>query len=104
MEAVTFVFDWYVAHGRKVRILRSDHMKVTLSSEFQAWILDKYGTICQHSASYCHWQNGVERDVQTIVAGTSVTLHAQQWLNASCWDLAMLVFHGLSQSNAECKE
>jgi hypothetical protein len=52
MEAVTFVFDWYVAHGRTVRILRSDHMKVTLSSEFQAWILDKYGTICQHSVPY----------------------------------------------------
>ena len=34
----------------------------------------------------------MERDVQTIVAGTSVTLHAQLWLNASCWDLAMLFF------------
>jgi hypothetical protein len=30
-EAVTFVFDWYVAHGRTVRILRSDHMKVAFT-------------------------------------------------------------------------
>jgi len=91
-EAITFVFDWYVKHGKTVRILRSDHMKVALSDEFQAWIFEKYGTTCQHSIPYCHWQNAVERDVQTVVAGTSVALHAQQWLNASCWDLAMLYF------------
>ena len=36
MEAVTFVFDWYVAHGVKPKILRSDHTNVTLSAEFQA--------------------------------------------------------------------
>jgi hypothetical protein len=48
-EAVTFVFDWYVKHGKTVRILRSDHMNVALSDEFQAWIFEKYGTICQHS-------------------------------------------------------
>ena len=65
MDAVSIVFDWYEAHGRKVKILRSDHASVILSPEFQAWILDKYGTICQHSAPYCHWQNAVERDVQT---------------------------------------
>ena len=91
-QAVTIVFDWYIGHGVKPRILRTDFAKVPLSNDFRAWILDKYGTICQSSAPYAHWQNAVERDVQTVVAGTATLLHSQRWLRADSWDLALAHF------------
>ena len=60
-----------------------------LSDFSRAWILDKYGTRVQASAPYMHLQNAAERDVQTVIVGTSVLLHGQRWLRGDCWDLAM---------------
>ena len=86
--AVTIVFDWYRSHGKHPKVLRTDFSSVSLSDDFRAWLLDKYGARVQMSAPYCHWQNAVERDVQTVLAGTSTLLHSQRWLRGDCWDLA----------------
>ena len=101
--AVTHVFDWYKSHGYSPKILRTDYAKVPLSRDFQAWILDKYGTRVQSSAPYCHWQNAVERDVQTIINGTSVLLHSQKWLRGDCWDLAMMHYVDLRNRTPRAK-
>lgn len=44
------------------------------------------------SVPYAHWQNAVERDVQTIVNGTSTLIHSQPWLPADCRDLPLFHF------------
>ena len=53
----------------------------------------------RHEASipYQHYQNAVERDVQTIVNGTATLLLAQSWLRKDNWDLAM--FHYVDVRN-----
>jgi hypothetical protein len=47
---------------------------------------------------------GVERDMATIIAGTSALLHGQEWLQADSWDLALQHFIGLRNGtpNAKC--
>jgi hypothetical protein len=103
-NATTVVFDWYLAHGCKPRILRCDFNKVVVSDEFRSWLLHTYGARVENSVPYAHWQNAVERDVQTVLNGVSTLLHAQRWLRADAWDLAL--FHYIDcrnrSPNAKC--
>ena len=67
-----------------------------MSVSVQAF-LDSNQMIPEYSAPYCHWQNSVERDVQTVTRGVSTMLHSQPWLRADCWDLAL--FHYVACRN-----
>jgi len=49
------------------------------------------------SSPYAHYQNLVERHVQTIVKATAACLHDQVLLGASFWDYAL--FHIVSLRN-----
>ena len=91
LQAVKYVFDFYKKHGWTVRILRTDAEKEFLSSTVDEFLSAQNVTL-QTSVPYAHWQNAVERDVQTVVKGTSTLLHAQPWLPANCWDLALFPF------------
>jgi hypothetical protein len=66
--------------------------QIPLSSDFQKWLLVTYGARLQHSILYSHYQNAVERDVQTIVAGVASLMHGQHWMHADSWDLALYHF------------
>ena len=82
----------YKSHGCVPKILRTDTSKVVLSPGFHTWLLEKWNATVQRSLPYAHWQNAVERDVQSIVRGISCLLHAQRWLRADSWHLALSHF------------
>jgi hypothetical protein len=67
-------------------------MENVLKSEDVVRYLDAKHIRIQNSAPYSHWQQSVERDIQTIVKGTSCLLHDQEFLNATYWDHAMVHF------------
>ena len=90
--AVDRVFSWYKSNGCVPKLLRTDTSKVVLSPGFHTWLLEKWNATVQRSLPYAHWQNAVERDVQSIVRGTSCLLHAQRWLRADSWHLALSHF------------
>ena len=90
--AVNYVFDWYRSNGCTPKKLRVDDMKTTYSPNFKKWLLDQHGCVVESSVPYSHWQNAVERDVQTVLSGSSAMLHGQHWLRGNCWDLALRHF------------
>ena len=94
--ALRHVVTWYKTRGWTPKVLRTDQGKELMSSEVQAF-LDGNQMIPEYSAPYCHWQNSVERDVQTVTRGVSAMLHSQPWLRADCWDLAL--FHYVACRN-----
>jgi hypothetical protein len=69
-----------------------------LSDDLDDWLWSEWGCRLQNSLPYAHWQNAVERDMQTVVNGASTLLHAQSWLKADAWDLAL--WHYIDLRNA----
>ena len=96
LRCLAEVIDWYRARGYSPRILRSDNDTVILSQETQNY-LAKMQMIHQLSAPYRHFQNAVEREVQTVTKGVSLLLHSQPWLPSRLWHLAL--FHYVSCRN-----
>ena len=97
-DAFKEVVTWYRRYGCVVKIVRSDYEQVFQSEEFQEYLkLPEINIRHEASIPYQHYQNAVERDVQTIVNGTATLLLAQSWLRKDCWDLAM--FHYVDVRN-----
>jgi hypothetical protein len=80
---------WYRAKGRNPRVLRTDAERVLTMGEVKNW-LNKESIESEHSLPEAHYQNFVERYVQTTVKGVSAMLHGQRFLKAENWDLALL--------------
>lgn len=88
-DAFRQVVDYYKARKFEPRILRSDNDTVLNSEMFKQLLVEHHMTQ-QKSAPYRQFQNGTaERNVQTVGKGVSLLLHAQQWLQADQWDLAL---------------
>ena len=82
------VVDYYYTRGFKCKVLRTDSELVLNSASMKQSMIDR-GIIHQLSTPYRHFQNSVEREVQTYIKGVSLLLHSQQWLQANQWDLAV---------------
>ena len=82
------VVDYYKARGFKCKVLRTDSEVVLNSASMKQSMVD-LGITHQFSTPYRHYQNSVEREVQTYLKGVSLLLHSQQWLQANQWDLAV---------------
>jgi hypothetical protein len=87
LYALKEVINWYKARGWTPKVLRSDNDQVIISSEAQNYLVSVQ-IVQQNSAPYRQFQNSVERDMQTLIKGVSLLLHAQPWLRADLWDLA----------------
>jgi len=88
VTALGNVIDFFEENGHKVKFFRSD------SEQIMKWgpvkeFLGKRGIKPQYSLPYAHYQNLVERYVQTIVKAVSVTIHGQSFLRANMWDYAL---------------
>jgi hypothetical protein len=60
-----------------------------MSEEVEILLAEQQISI-ESSAPYSHYQNGAERNIQTIIKGVaSSLLHAQPWLRADCWNEAL---------------
>ena len=86
-DAFRQVYDYYTTHGHKPKVLRTDYEKLLDSTEIREALRERH-MVSQHSAPYRHFQNSVEREVQTYVKGIALLLHSQQWLQSDQWDLA----------------
>lgn len=85
IECLEKVIKWYIKQGCKPLIFRSDNEVLLKDTKTRA-LMDKYDMNKQSSAPYQHYQNSVERDVQTMVKKISCVLHDQPMLPAKWWD------------------
>jgi hypothetical protein len=85
LENIIAYFDDF---GQKVKVFRYD------SEQIMKWgpvkqLLESKGIQLLHSLPYAHYQNLVERYIQTIVKAVSTVLHGQSLLKANLWDYAL---------------
>jgi hypothetical protein len=90
LEGLRHVITYFKTRDWKPRILRTDSERVLLAADVVAHLSEE-GMVPQASAPYAHYQNSVERDVQTLNRGVSTMLEDQLFLGKNLWDLA--VFH-----------
>jgi hypothetical protein len=88
MEEFNNVRRYFEAKEKPIKILRTDFAKQFISPATQRELL-RQGIASQNSAPYRHFQNSVERDVQTIIKKASTILHGQLWLRPDAWALAV---------------
>ena len=90
------VYSYYVSKGFEVKGFRSDSENIMVYGDVQKFLDDNH---IDHTLSlpYAHFQNLVERHVQTVVKGVTTLMHSQHFLNASFWNYAL--FHYVSLKN-----
>jgi hypothetical protein len=74
--------------GFKIKTVRADYAQSFLSGNIE-WYYLQHNINKQHSQPYQHYQNSVERDVQTIIKKSATIIHAQLWFRPDCWPLAI---------------
>jgi hypothetical protein len=79
------VYDWYSSHGHTIKTFRSDSENILVHGDVASY-LKSNAVNQQFSLPYAHYQNLVERHVQTIVNFVVAVLHDQQLLGDSFWD------------------
>lgn len=89
LKALKLVIKFYKRHKCKPRILRTDFENNLRSAAVDDFLADMQ-MVAQSSAPYRHFQNSVERDMQTVIKGTSTLLHAQTFLRSDRWTDALL--------------
>jgi hypothetical protein len=80
---------YFKRFGKVVTTARGDYAKKFLSEEVIQYY-QQHNIESQSSAPYQHYQNSVERDVQSMIKKTSTLLHAQPWLSTRMWSAALL--------------
>ena len=83
-------------HGHQVKIFRSDAETVLKDGEMGKY-LEENGYYHEISTPEAHYQNFVERYVNTIVRATATLLHSQHFLKSKHWDWAL--FHAIDCKN-----
>jgi len=86
--ALEIVLKFYRSHGKTVKIIRSDSEKVLMSRDVIDFFAEN-SLLSENSVPYCHYQNSVERSVQTVNRITSALLNGQDFLGRDRWDLAL---------------
>ena len=74
----------------------TDSEAVATSQELTDWLLDN-DVHQRRSVPYEHWQNFVERDVQSFNYGVATLMNGQRYLTAKYWPLA--AFHWVNVHN-----
>ena len=97
LECFKAVVLWYKSYGHTVKTLMTDSENVVLSDELTQWCLEK-GCHGIRSIPYEHWQNAVERDVQSFDKGVSALMNGQRYLSADYWHLAAFYWGDLRNS------
>jgi hypothetical protein len=74
LEGLEIIRMYYKRHGIKIKVIRSDDFTTFKSRKVRAYYA-KYGIEKQSSTPYQHWQNSVERDIQTMIHNISAVVH-----------------------------
>lgn len=97
LSCLNKVLDYFESFGHKTKIIRTDYFKTFLSNLSR----DQYkvrNIEHQSSTPYQHWQNAVERDVQTCKHNVSAVIHGQDLLRADTWTSAVSHWNDLHNS------
>jgi len=88
ITALKYLYEWYKSKGHTIKAFRSDSESIMVSGGVEeylkAQVVDQ-----QFSLPYAHWQNLVERHVQTIVNMTTTVLHDQSLLGWTFLDYCL---------------
>ena len=96
MDCMKIVELWYRSWGCKIKYLQTDSEAVVMSQELTEWLLEK-NIHPRMSVPYEHWQNFVERDVQSFNKGVATLMNDQHFLAAKYWPFA--AFHWVDVHN-----
>jgi hypothetical protein len=88
VTALDDVIKNFKNYGHQVKFFRSDSEQIIKWGPVRQ-LLQKEGIQHEFSLPYAHYQNFVERYVQTICKATSAVLHGQSLLKASLWNYAL---------------
>jgi hypothetical protein len=88
IQAIELVIRFYSTYNLKIKTLRTDKELKLMSEEVEIFLSEQQITV-ESSAPYAHYQNGAERNIQTVIKGVAAMLHAQPWLRADCWNEAL---------------
>jgi hypothetical protein len=88
ITALKHCYDWYKSQGHTIRAFRSDSENIMVSGGVEEYLKSQV-VEQQFSLPYAHWQNLVERHVQTVVNMTTTVLHDQMLLGWSFWDYCL---------------
>jgi len=91
------VLSYFLGFGFPIKILRTDYFKTFLSNKSKIFY-QEHNITHQSSVPYEHWQNAVERDVQTCKNNVSAVIHGQDLLRADTWTSAVLHWAALHNS------
>ena len=85
VTALEDVINHFQKYGHKVKSFRSD------SEQIMKWgpvkqLLENKGIQSEYSLPYAHYQNLVERYVQTVTKAVSTIIHGQSLLKANLWN------------------
>lgn len=82
------VIDYFKSFNHVTKIIRTDYFK-TFLSKLSEDLYTKRHLEHQSSTPYEHWQNAVERDIQTCKHNVSAVIHGQDLLRADTWTCAV---------------
>lgn len=88
-NTITDIISYFHKYQHRVEIIRADFAE-KFKSEDVIEFCNQHRLERQYSAPYRHFQNSVERDVQTLAKHVSTIIHAQTWLKPDAWPLALL--------------
>ena len=82
------VYEFYLGKGYTIQTFRSDSENIMVAGAVREF-LDCNNVAQHYSQPYEHYQNLVERHVQTVVKLVATNLQDQLLLNATFWDYAL---------------
>ena len=88
LEGLEEIRLYYKKHGIKIKTIRTDDFTTFKSRKVRDYYA-KHGIERQSSTPYQHWQNSVERDIQTMIHNISAVIHGSLLMRADSWHRAL---------------
>ena len=88
LEGLEEIRQYYRQRGIRIKIIRTDDFTTFKSRKVREYYA-KHGIERQSSTPYQHWQNSVERDIQTMIHNISAVVHGSLLMRADSWNRAL---------------
>ena len=88
LEGLEIVRLYYKTRGIRIKTIRTDDFTTFKSRKVREYYA-KHGIERQSSTPYQHWQNSVERDIQTMIHNISAVIHGSLLMRADSWNRAI---------------
>ena len=88
LEGLEEIRLYYKARGIRIKTIRTDDFTTFKSRKVRSYYA-KHGIQRQSSTPYQHWQNSVERDIQTMIHNISAVIHGSLLMRADSWNRAL---------------